>query len=134
MQDRIKETFRQAEARLAELQATPQGRKLAEWDEGFGRLIAWVEAATCVICACIAAAMAALVMAAVDGFYWIAAAAIGAAMVLLLLWRAWRAIRRPQTVSGRLIGEAGAQLGPARMVIGLASRLRRGDGSPGNRN
>jgi hypothetical protein len=133
MQDRIEETFRPAKARLAELKATPQGRKLAEWDEGFGRLLAWVEAAAYVIGACIAAAMAGLVMAAVEGSYCIAAAAIGAAMVLLLLWRAWSAIRRPQTISGRLIGEAGAQLGPARMVIGIASRLRGGrpSGKPG---
>jgi hypothetical protein len=124
MLDQIGERFRQAEAKLAELKASPQGRKLAEWDERFGRLIAWVQAAAWAVAACIAASMAGLVMAAVDGGYEIAAAVIGALMVILLMWRAWRAVRSTRTVSGMVIDEAGAQLGPARMVLGVAQRLR----------
>lgn len=125
MQDRIEETFRQAEVKLAQIKASPQGRKLAEWDEGFGRLIAWVQAAAWGAAACIAASMAWLVMAAVEGGYETAAATIGAAMVLLLLWRAWRAVNQTRTVSGMVIDEAGARLGPARMVLDMAQRMRR---------
>ena len=126
MRDRIDEALRQTEAKLAELEASPQGRKLAEWDERFGVLVAWVQAGACVIAACIAAAMAGLVMAAVDGGYRIAAGAIGAAMVLLLVWRAWSAVRRSRPVSELVIDQAGAQLSPARMVLGVAERLRGG--------
>ena len=124
MQDRIDETLRQAEAKLAELKASPQGRKLAQWDETFGRIIAYVQAAAWVVAAGIAAGMAALVMAAVEGGYEIAAAGIGAAMVLLLLWRAWSAARRPRSVSEMVVDEAAARLGPAKMALGVASRMR----------
>lgn len=126
MQDRIADTFRQAEVKLAELKASPQGQKLAEWDERAGKLLAWVQAGAWTVAACIAAAMAGLVMAAVGGEYRIAAAAIGGAMVLLLMWRAWSTVRRTRTVSEMVLDEAGAQLGPARMVLGLAQRLRGG--------
>ncbi len=124
MQDSIEETFRQAEAKLAELRASPQGQKLAEWDERFGRVIAFGQAAAWTIAACIAASMARLVMAAVDGGYEMAAAVIGVGMVLMLMWRARRAVRQKRTVSGMMLDEAGAQLGPARMVLGVAQLMR----------
>jgi hypothetical protein len=124
MPDRISELFHQADARLAELKASPQGEKLAEWDESFGRLLSWVMAAAWVIGAGIAASMAMMVAGAVDGEWRMAAAGIGAAIVGLLLWRAWSAVRRVRTVSKMVLDDARERLGPARWVLGAASRLR----------
>ena len=43
-----------------------------------------------------------------------------------VVYDAWRAVRRPQKVSERVFDQASAQLGPARMVIGMAARMRAG--------
>jgi arginine exporter protein ArgO len=127
MQDRIDETLRQAEAKLAELKASPQGEKLARWDERAGHAIAWVQAASWVGAGCIAAAMAGLAMAMVEGEYRIAAAAIGGAIVLLLMWRAWKTAARPRAVSEMIRDEAATRLAPARMALNVAQRMRGGE-------
>jgi hypothetical protein len=124
MHNEVEQTLRQVDARLAELKATPQGRKLAAWDESLGRLISYAQAAAWVCAAGIASAMTVLVMAVVEGSYAIAAAGIGLGLAALLLWRAWNAFRRTRTVSEMIADEATAQLGPAKMVLGMASRLR----------
>ena len=124
MHDKIDEKLRQAEAKLAEIKASPQGQKLAAWDEGVGRFIGIVKAAAWVMAACFAGMATWLVMQAVAGPYALAAAAIGAALIALALWRAWKAASQTRTVSEMLTEEATSRLAPARMALRLARKAR----------